>query len=440
MDITQINKNKGFTSSTHAAEQEWLKELRDKGYRTYVNSPSPTSKDENWRFASIFSTDIESYKSKSEENIVISTEDITRIKEESNFINEPAAQLVFADDKQISQKILPKEFINKGVIYLSISEALEKCPELLKSYFLKRSTKLGSEKYFGLHASLVKSGSLIYVPSNVEIENPIVNYYWLNNKDCTQFPHTLVIAEPNSKVSVIDVYKSSNKVNEGLNISVCNLYAKEGSKINRNVIQDFNLNVNSFQLDLVVADHNAEVKNIAVNLGSKKARYENEIEINGSGTKVNTDSVSIAESSQELDQRTFQTHNSPNSISDLLYKNALFQSGRTIFSGLIKVAEGAQQTDAYQTNRNLLLDKNADANALPGLEILANDVKCSHGATTGNIDEEELFYMLSRGIPKNIAMQLIVLGFFEDIIKKIQFDELKIKIRSLLENKFKNKI
>ena len=124
----------------------------------------------------------------------------------------------------------------------------------------------------------------------------------------------------------------------------------------------------------------------------------------------------------------------------MLYKNALFDTSRTIFSGLIQVAEGAQQTDAYQTNRNLLLDPRADANSLPGLEILANDVKCSHGATTGNIDPEELFYLLSRGISHRVAMQLIVLGFFEEIIDELDSESLINTIRTLLETKFSAKL
>ena len=127
-------------------------------------------------------------------------------------------------------------------------------------------------------------------------------------------------------------------------------------------------------------------------------------------------------------------------MSDLLYKNALLDNSRTIFSGLLKVAEGAQQTDAYQTNRNLLLDPSADANALPGLEILANDVRCSHGATTGNVDKEELFYMMQRGIPRRIAMQLMVFGFFEEVIEKIDSEELVENLRQLIHQKFSGKI
>ena len=182
------------------------------------------------------------------------------------------------------------------------------------------------------------------------------------------------------------------------------------------------------------------MKNLAVNIGAESARYENQTRIEGAGADVKMYSLTVSEESQEFDQRTFQIHNAPNAVSDLLYKNALLDKSRTIFSGLIKVAEGAQQTDAYQTNRNLLLDPNADANSMPGLEILANDVKCSHGATTGNVDENELFYMMSRGISKRVAMQLMVFGFFEEVIDKIESEELAEGLRQIIHKKFNSKI
>ena len=119
---------------------------------------------------------------------------------------------------------------------------------------------------------------------------------------------------------------------------------------------------------------------------------------------------------------------------------ACLDNSRSIFSGLIKVAEGSQQTDASQTNRTLLLDPSADANALPGLEILANDVRCSHGATSGNVDKEELFYMMQRGIPQRVAMQLMVFGFFEEVIEKIDSEELVENLRQLIHQKFSGKI
>ena len=319
-------------------------------------------------------------------------------------------------------------------------DAIEQHPKLMHRYFLKESTELGSEKYFGLHAQFVKAGSVLYVPKGVEIKDPIVNYYWACGENSAVFPHTLIIAEDNAKVSVVDVFFSDTEQNEALNVSVSNIHAASSAKIFRKVVQNWNEKTVSFQLDTTVAERDASVKNIAVNIGAERARYENQSRIEGPGANVKMYSLTVAEENQEFDQRTFQTHNAGNAVSDLLYKNALLDNARTIFSGLIKVAENAQQTDAYQTNRNLLLDPTAEANALPGLEILANDVKCSHGATTGNVNAEELFYMMQRGIPKREAMKLMVFGFFEEVIEKIENDELAESLRSLIHQKFDTKI
>ena len=160
----------------------------------------------------------------------------------------------------------------------------------------------------------------------------------------------------------------------------------------------------------------------------------------GAGAHVEMLSLVAADADQEIDQRTLQSHNAPHTTSELLFKNTLADKAKTIFSGLIKVSEDAQLTDAYQTNRNLLLSNTAEANSLPGLEILANDVKCSHGATTSQIDPEEIFYMNARGIDKAHAHELIVYGFFEEIIERIDCEELADNVRQLIQTKFKKKL
>jgi Fe-S cluster assembly protein SufD len=146
--------------------------------------------------------------------------------------------------------------------------------------------------------------------------------------------------------------------------------------------------------------------------------------------------VTVAEDAQEIDQRTFQIHEAPNTASDLLYKNALDEQARTIFSGLIRVAPGAHKTDAYQKVRNLLLSDAAEANSMPGLEIEADEVRCTHGATSGQIDEEELFYLRSRGIPLREAQRLIVHGFLDEVLGRLGHDALAAKLSARLHEKF----
>ena len=424
------------TDTQSTLEPAWLSSLREQGKARFETLPAPSAHDERWRFASVGKLNIDGFTPAS----APSDEKLAELSKRSNLISGRSGSLVFADDTQVHFEGINQELSEKGVIYLPIMDAIEQHPELMQRYFLKESTELGSEKYFGLHARFVKAGSVLYVPKNVEIDQPIVNYYWTHSEYAAVFPHTLIIAEDHAKLSVVDIFFSDTEQNEALNVSVSNIHAARSAKVFRKVVQNWNEKTVSFQLDTTVAEQDAYVKTLAVNIGAERARYENQSRIEGPGAEVKMYSLTVAKDKQEFDQRTFQTHNAGNAVSDLLYKNALLDDARTIFSGLIKVAENAQQTDAYQTNRNLLLDPTAEANALPGLEILANDVKCSHGATTGNVDSEELFYMMQRGIPKREAMKLMVFGFFEEVIEKIDNEELAENLRTLIHKKFDSKI
>jgi Fe-S cluster assembly protein SufD len=146
--------------------------------------------------------------------------------------------------------------------------------------------------------------------------------------------------------------------------------------------------------------------------------------------------LTVADGTQEFDQRTLQIHQAPNTKSDLLYKNSLRDQAKTIFSGLIVVDADAQRTDAYQSNRNLMLSEDAEANSLPGLEIQANDVRCTHGATSSRIDPEQEFYLQARGIRKEAADQLLTFGFFEEVLNRLASDDLHAALRSLIETQF----
>ncbi len=424
------------TDSLLAKEPSWLAERRAAGLEQFKNLAMPTARDEAWRFASVGKLSIDDFNPVE----APATDTLNALTERSGLVTARAGHSVYVDDAPANFEGISQELADQGVIYLPIAEAIEQHPELMEKYFLQESTELGSEKFFGLHAATVKVGSVLYVPKGVEIAEPFVNYYWTSGARAAVFPHTLVIAEDNAKASVVDIFFSETEENEALSVSVSNIHAGAGAHVFRKVVQDWNEKTVSFQLDTTVAERNAQVQNVAVNIGAERARFESQTRIEGAGADVKMYSLTVAEETQEFDQRTYQTHNAPSAVSDLLYKNALLDNSRTIFSGLIKVAEGAQQTDAYQTNRNLLLDPTAEANALPGLEILANDVRCSHGATTGNVDAAELFYMMQRGLSRRVAMQLMVFGFFEEVIEKIDSEELADNLRDLIHKKFDAKI
>src|SRR5947209_16094274 len=189
-------------------------------------------------------------------------------------------------------------------------------------------------------------------------------------------------------------------------------------------------------MNTTTVDQDASALSLNLHLGAKYSRFESLSRLAGEGARSDLLAVSVANGSQEFDARTLQDHICPHTTSDLLYKNALTDRARNIFGGLIRVEPHAHFTDAYQKVRNLLLSDDAEANSMPGLEILADNVKCSHGATSGQIDADEMFYLQARGIPPGIARQLLVSGFLNEVIERIEERVLGDHLRKLIEEKF----
>jgi Fe-S cluster assembly protein SufD len=295
--------------------------------------------------------------------------------------------------------------------------------------------RLGSAKFAALHTAFVGEGAFIHVPSGVEVPEPIVVVHSALGAGAAVFPHTLVIAEENSKVTVVDCFVSADETPQfacGAN----DIYAGHGSRVNYVGLQSWSGDTQSFQLNSTVVRRDARVQSLNLHLGGRQSRHESMSQLQAPGAFSEMLALTVAKGTQEFDQRTLQVHQAPNTKSDLLYKNALFDTARTIFSGLIIVDQDAQKTDAYQSNRNLMLSEDAEANSLPGLEIQANDVRCTHGATTSRIDPEQEFYLFSRGIPRARAHELLIFGFFEEVLNRLESEELHAALRSLIQSRF----
>ncbi len=411
----------------------WIHKLKQDAWERFQRLPAPHRKDEQWRFASVQDLALDSFR------LPVVAGDSSAGVPSFDAIRNASARMVFHDDALVEAPRLPDTLREQGVIYCPMDEALREYPELVREHLLTRLPGIGSQKYESLHAALFHNGTFLYVPANVEIAEPFITVHWSGLDDGTAlFPHTLVVVGDNARATVLDLFQSVDPGTRHFVCGVSDVYAGAGSHVHYETVQNWNLNTVAFHLNSASAERDAALKSITVNLGSAHTRNEQHCRILGAGASVDTDSLTVAKGTQEIDQRTMQTHSAPNGHSDLLFKNALLDDARTIFSGLIRVDEVAQQTDAYQTNRNLLLSDTAEANSLPGLQIAANDVKCSHGATTGSIDDTNIFYFLSRGIPRRMAEELIVFGFFEEIVSRFDNDELSDFVRELVQNKFRN--
>lgn len=433
---SEIGSQAAFDELLEQLEQEnlppWLIDAKQKAWQRFLELPMPHRKDERWRFSNVDRNLLNGFRLGNGP----SETDAFSLSEVTPFAKESAGELSFADGEQIHFSPVAENLADKGVIFLPMVDALANHGDLIRDYFDRQGQDLGSGKFTALHQALFRSGTFIYIPRNVVVEEPLLSAHWLVNDNAAVFPKTMIIAEDNAQVNLIELFRSADVSPRGFSASQSQIFAGPNAQVFRKVIQDWNEATFSFQDDSTFAERDSRVKNVAVNIGAKKARYENQVRIEGPGADVKLYSLTVADRDQEFDQRTLQVHAAPNATSDLLFKNALLEQSRTIFSGLILVDEKGQQTDAYQTNRNLLLDSTAEANSLPGLEIEANDVKCSHGATTSNLDPDELFYLLSRGVPSRVAKQLLVFGFFEEIIQKFENPSMADNIRHLVQDKF----
>lgn len=414
------------------ADSEWWKAFKSQSFESYANAPMPGRSDENWRFSNRKGLGLDAFDFGAKA-VPANSESLIA---QSDYTSAQSGKVVFADNHTLEFNQASQKLQDKGVIWSSLQDALVKHSDLLKDYFMKQDIDLGSEKFAHLHSAFVANGALLYIPKGVEIEAPFCSYNWSSVENGASFPHMLVIAEEFSKVSIAEAHLSAGN-HTGLSCGVTHLFAGVGAKMDYTLIQNFNEKTLGFQINSNIAGKDSEVKMNSVNIGCHHYRSETHGQIKGSGAHVDMRSLALVDADQEIDQRTLQTHSAPNTTSNLLFKNALTQDAKTIFSGLIKVDECAQQTDAYQTNRNLLLSNTAEANSLPGLEIEANDVKCSHGATTSEIQDDEIFYMLARGIPQEAAQELIVYGFFEEILDCIQDEKLAETAREIIREKFK---
>jgi len=411
---------------------EWFRALQTEAWERYQALPLPTRKSENWRFSKLKPlATIEDFTPSP-----FGTVEDDDIVARSSRLENVAGRFVFVDDNLAAPRVMDPELEAKGVIFTTLFDALNKHGELVKKYFMKETPELGSEKFEALHVAMLFNGVFLYVPPNVEIDRPFVVANWSKADKCAIFPHTLFVCDENAKATLIDFQESACDDCEHLVVANAHVFAENGAKPRHDIIQNWNEQTLSFQLNTHNAQRDVESRGIIINIGSKQARQEIHGKIFGAGTDVNLYSLNVPTDDQLIDQRTLQTHIAPNSRSDLLYKNALLDESKTIFSGLIIVEEDAQQTDAYQTNNNLLLSDKVEANSLPGLEIKANDVKCSHGATSGQIDDTNMFYFLARGIPRKKAEELLVFGFFEEIIEKFAIEEVRDHVRELVQKKF----
>jgi Fe-S cluster assembly protein SufD len=435
-----ILRNKGISAevvealSAFKGEPEWLREKRLQAWRTFESLPMPTLRDEAWRYTDISDVVIEDFIPYAPSPEVSSEGDLPEAVQRLIAEGEENSALMVQHNSETAYSRMDEELERKGVVFTDLHTALREHEDLVKDRLFGLVPE-DYDKFAALSAAAFSGGSFLYVPRGVDVEVPIQSYRWLDVVGSIM-PRTLVVVEENASVTYIDEYASADGEDPAFSNGAVELYVGQGASLRYVSLQNWERNVLHFNTIRSETEKDATINSLVVSLGSQLSRTNVEAGLTAPGSDSEMLGLYFADSNQVLDHHTLQDHISHTAHSDLLYKGALRDESVTVFSGLIRVEPGAQKTDAYQTNRNIILGTDdAFAVSLPNLEIMADDVKCSHGSTTGQVDETELFYLMSRGIPRHEAEKLVVFGFFGEVTSRVPLKGLKEKLDRAIEGK-----
>jgi Fe-S cluster assembly protein SufD len=403
----------------------WLTERRAAAWDLVEKLELPREKDEPWRYTDLprLGFELDAFSASAAGQGTAQAVDLP----------EGRSGLVVESTGQPVQRALDPALEAKGVILTDLATALVEHVDLLEPRLLVEAHS-SDNLFTALHDALALGGTFLYVPKGLTVPLPIESRQWVDAPAGSAFPHTVVVVEEDGEVIFLERFGSPDGaaalVNAGLDV-----FAGARSRVRVVTLQEHGDQTWHFQNQRATTGLEASLQSLVVTLGGRFSRSVVETAIRGEHGSVEMLGLYFAEQGQHFDFRTLQDHVAAGCTSDLLYKGALRDRSHTVYSGLIRVEEGAAKTDAYQANRNLVLSDEAKADSKPELEILNNDVRCTHGSTVGQIDDEQLFYLEARGINRHEAERLIVKGFFEDVIDRLGNAEVKALLEDAIEQK-----
>jgi Fe-S cluster assembly protein SufD len=374
----------------------------------YRALPLPTTKDEHWRFTDLSGFDPDAWTANGAGAIAAS----------ASMLDVDAAGVAYAGEAGLEIENAPA-----GIRFERLTD----------DHPLLHSLVGWDEKFAAHNAALWQHGLLVHVPRDVVLEQPLYVRIANTVEGGSLFWRLLVVAEPGSRFTVIEEHASASPDLAGYSNAAVEIVVQDGAKVEYVSVQNLSRATWHFASHHARVERDAELDWVAGGFGSAKGKVRIQNDLAGPGATSRVTGAYFADGTQHLDYDTFQEHIAPDTTSDFAFKGALRDTARAVWRGMIRVEEGAQKTNAYQENRNLLLSKTAHADSIPGLEILANDVRCTHGATLGQVDREQLFYLMARGLPRAEAERLIVRGFFQDVLDRVELEPVREALAAALE-------
>ncbi len=410
---------------------QWFEGLRLRELKAFEKAKLPDKDDPRWRWADAAALEIPQMTPApipAIETLVLAKQHAAELFEN------PLAQIVFVDGHLAAFSALPEKWVKKGVHFLPLSQAKQEIPALVAPMLFQSIHSLGGDPFVRWHRAGNAEGVFLHVPKGVALDGLLSVVHFTHAQNATLCPHALCLLEENTQASLVQSLHSLSP-SPAFVCEETEIFLGKNAALNHSGIQNLDTLVRCQRAQAAVLGEGARLRDFSTQLGAKLDRRECNVQLAGARADARLFSVGVPCKGQCFDQRTYQGHLAPDTSSDLFYKNGVLAQGRSVFSGMIDVKPKAQGTAAYQSNRNLLMSDSAQAVSMPGLEIGANDVKCSHGATDAPIDPEQLFYLRQRGIGEQQARALLLEGFLTEVIERTEMGELKAPLQKLLAQK-----
>lgn len=409
-------------------EPEWMLERRLAAWHSFEGMAWPKPTDEDWRRTRLTGFDLGNFQPFAQPTGTDAALSANLQHELDEM--DSAASLIF-EDGGVRYRDLSEDLAGKGVIFTDLQSAVREHADLVKKYFMTEAVKPDHNKFTALHAALWDTGAFVYVPKNTKVDLPL-QVILSHTKGTGGYHHTLLIAEEGAEVTVVDDLLGGE---DGMQSAVVEIIQRDNSIVRYMNLQDFDHSLWNFLTGRAVMGKDTDLRWIQVSWGSRLTKAYLDLDMTGEGVHGELLGIYFPTGRQHIDHQTLQIHRAPNCFSDLLFNGALKDKARSVYMGQIRVHKDAQKTDAYQRNGNLILDSGARADSVPGLEIEADDVRCTHAATAAQVEDEYVFYLMARGLSRAQAERMIVQGFFQAVLDRVPVESVVTKLERVIERK-----
>lgn len=428
--VAGFNMDTVRAASVAKNEPQWMLDFRLQAWAAFESIPWPKSTDEAWRRTRLTGFHLDNFQPFATPGQPLSRGELNQLMQQELAEMESAASLIFQDGGLLYSDVT-EDLAAKGVVFTSLQNAVQHYPELVRQYFMTEVVRPEHNKFTALHAALWDTGAMIYVPKNTKVDLPL-QVVLNQGARVGGYHHTLIVAEEGAEVTVVDDLLGGE---HALQSSVVEIVQHANSVVRYMNLQDFDHTTWNFMTGRAAMGRNSDLRWIQVSWGSRLTKAFLDLEMQGQGGHGELLGIYFPTGRQHIDHQTLQIHQAPNCFSDLLFNGALKDRAHNVYMGIIQVNKEAQKTDAFQRNGNLILDNTARADSIPGLEIEADDVRCTHAATAARVEDEYVFYLMARGLTRPQAEHMIVQGFFQAVLDRVPVESVVHKLERVIERK-----